>query len=256
MVTPPGPDRLDVPMLWLSGEDWTQVIGEEFRKDLRRFRSYKVHAVTDLLRAIRNKRHHYRELPQDLKSALGTIPDGYMEYVVSPIPFCEEAYCVGLSGTTSSAAPQSPCRLVSLCGWGGYITASAAHPLLACSSLFPVTFQVLSLPISAPAPAHPPAHRRQRGRQRASLSDLLYRLKRSGIFSFAASPGAFDSGDGGTLLDVLKGYLNFADCASATSINNGWPGKRDCAQVARLLVDEDSMVEEVVVVPLVCYKCI
>jgi serine/threonine protein kinase len=64
----------------IGGEDWTQVTGEEFRKDLRRFRSYKVHAVTDLLRAIRNKRHHYRELPEDLKAVLGTIPDGYMEY--------------------------------------------------------------------------------------------------------------------------------------------------------------------------------
>lgn len=34
----------------------------------------------DLLRAIRNKRHHYGELPAELKAVLGSVPDGYMQY--------------------------------------------------------------------------------------------------------------------------------------------------------------------------------
>ena len=48
--------------------------------DLYKYRKYKSDSVRDLLRAMRNKRHHYRELPEDLKTTLGDIPDGYMNY--------------------------------------------------------------------------------------------------------------------------------------------------------------------------------
>lgn len=36
----------------------------------------------DLLRAIRNKKHHYRELPENLKQCLGAVPEGYLSYVI------------------------------------------------------------------------------------------------------------------------------------------------------------------------------
>lgn len=42
--------------------------------------------VSDLMRAIRNKRHHYREMPEELKAVLGSIPDGYMEYFHKRFP--------------------------------------------------------------------------------------------------------------------------------------------------------------------------
>lgn len=58
----------------------------EIESDLYRYRKYRADSVRDLLRAMRNKRHHYRELPEDLKATLGDIPDGYMRYFSSRFP--------------------------------------------------------------------------------------------------------------------------------------------------------------------------
>ena len=54
--------------------------------DLRKHRTYKSHSVRDLLRAMRNKKHHYRELPEDVRNALGHIPDQYLHYWTSRFP--------------------------------------------------------------------------------------------------------------------------------------------------------------------------
>jgi hypothetical protein len=37
-------------------------------------------SVRDLLRVIRNKKHHYQELDPALKAVLGPLPDGYCQY--------------------------------------------------------------------------------------------------------------------------------------------------------------------------------
>lgn len=58
----------------------------EIENDLYKYRKYKADSVRDLLRAMRNKRHHYRELPEDLKATLGNIPDGYMNYFSTRFP--------------------------------------------------------------------------------------------------------------------------------------------------------------------------
>eukprot|EP00041_Stephanoeca_diplocostata_P003191 m.32506 g.32506 ORF g.32506 m.32506 type:complete len:1004 (+) comp14132_c0_seq2:353-3364(+) len=70
----------------LGGTDWTLVVGDDLRSELRRFRSYDVNKVSTLLRAIRNKRHHYHEIPQEVKASLGSIPDGYMAYFRDRFP--------------------------------------------------------------------------------------------------------------------------------------------------------------------------
>lgn len=58
----------------------------DLEQDLYKYRKYKTTSVRDLLRAMRNKRHHYRELPEDLRATLGDIPDGYMNYFTSRFP--------------------------------------------------------------------------------------------------------------------------------------------------------------------------
>jgi hypothetical protein len=68
------------------GENWTLCMSAELIADLRRFRSYKTHSLVDLLRAIRNKRHHYMELPSALKASLGDLPDGFSDYFHSRYP--------------------------------------------------------------------------------------------------------------------------------------------------------------------------
>ena len=51
----------------------------------RRFR-FSIAAVRDLLRAMRNKKNHYRELPADVQSSLGSIPDEFVAYFTSRFP--------------------------------------------------------------------------------------------------------------------------------------------------------------------------
>ncbi|KAK3753794.1 hypothetical protein QZH41_018451 [Actinostola sp. cb2023] len=66
--------------------DWKVHIGAELQEDLRRFRTYKGTHVRDLLRAMRNKKHHYRELPEHVRRSLGSIPDGYLQYFTNRFP--------------------------------------------------------------------------------------------------------------------------------------------------------------------------
>uniref|UniRef100_A0AC34QNQ1 Endoribonuclease n=1 Tax=Panagrolaimus sp. JU765 TaxID=591449 RepID=A0AC34QNQ1_9BILA len=66
--------------------NWHAEICNPLREDLRKFRSYRTHSIRDLLRALRNKKHHYRELPPDVKQSLGDIPNGYVYYWTSRFP--------------------------------------------------------------------------------------------------------------------------------------------------------------------------
>ncbi|KAL4240931.1 Serine/threonine-protein kinase/endoribonuclease IRE1 [Mactra antiquata] len=66
--------------------DWRKHISMELQNDLRKFRTYKGQNVRDLLRAMRNKKHHYRELPEEVKNSLGSVPDQFVTYFTSRFP--------------------------------------------------------------------------------------------------------------------------------------------------------------------------
>ncbi|XP_041077128.1 serine/threonine-protein kinase/endoribonuclease IRE1-like isoform X1 [Polyodon spathula] len=66
--------------------DWREHITVPLQTDLRKFRSYKGGSVRDLLRAMRNKKHHYRELPVEVQETLGSIPDHFVCYFTSRFP--------------------------------------------------------------------------------------------------------------------------------------------------------------------------
>ncbi|XP_037670210.1 serine/threonine-protein kinase/endoribonuclease IRE2 isoform X1 [Choloepus didactylus] len=66
--------------------NWHRHISVPLQTDLRRFRSYKGTSVRDLLRAMRNKKHHYRELPVEAQQALGQVPDGFVQYFTNRFP--------------------------------------------------------------------------------------------------------------------------------------------------------------------------
>ncbi|CAG2162652.1 unnamed protein product, partial [Oppiella nova] len=66
--------------------DWRRHISIELQTDLKKFRSYRGSSVRDLLRAMRNKRHHYRELPPELQQSLGAIPKQFVEYFTTRFP--------------------------------------------------------------------------------------------------------------------------------------------------------------------------
>lgn len=78
--------RLESGGLHVTKSDWMRYITEDLRQDLRKFRTYKCYNVRDLLRAIRNKHHHYAELGPDLQKSLGQVPDEYLQYFTSRFP--------------------------------------------------------------------------------------------------------------------------------------------------------------------------
>ncbi|MFH4979412.1 hypothetical protein AB6A40_006121 [Gnathostoma spinigerum] len=78
--------RLEKNNRGVVANNWRQVICPALAEDLRKFRTYKGTSVRDLLRAMRNKKHHYRELPENVRSSLGCVPDEFVTYFTSRFP--------------------------------------------------------------------------------------------------------------------------------------------------------------------------
>ncbi|VIO94647.1 PQQ enzyme repeat family protein [Brugia malayi] len=68
------------------GFNWRQAICPVLAVDLRKFRTYKGNKVRDLLRAMRNKKHHYQELPTEVQQSLGQVPDQFVTYFTDRFP--------------------------------------------------------------------------------------------------------------------------------------------------------------------------
>ncbi|KAK9500618.1 hypothetical protein O3M35_001853 [Rhynocoris fuscipes] len=66
--------------------DWRKLIDPEVVEDLGKYRSYRGDSVRDLLRALRNKRHHYRELSPKAQELLGSSAESYIDYWLSRFP--------------------------------------------------------------------------------------------------------------------------------------------------------------------------
>ncbi|GFP92962.1 serine/threonine-protein kinase/endoribonuclease ire1a [Phtheirospermum japonicum] len=68
------------------GGKWDEKLENTFLTDISRYRRYKFDCVRDLLRVIRNKLNHYRELPKEIQTLLGTVPDGFDSYFSTRFP--------------------------------------------------------------------------------------------------------------------------------------------------------------------------
>jgi serine/threonine protein kinase len=69
----------------LGRAGWRDAVPSELLKDAKQFRAYKS-GTRDLLRFIRNKAHHFRELPPELQTRIGSVPDGYMAFFLDLFP--------------------------------------------------------------------------------------------------------------------------------------------------------------------------
>ncbi|KAJ7747930.1 hypothetical protein DFH07DRAFT_830611 [Mycena maculata] len=68
------------------GNDWHSRLDRLFIENLGKFRKYDGRSVQDLLRALRNKKHHYQDLPDNVKRHLGPMPEGYLAYFTRRFP--------------------------------------------------------------------------------------------------------------------------------------------------------------------------
>lgn len=70
----------------LGGGKWNEKMEPAFITDIGRHRRYKFDGIRDLLRVIRNKLNHYRELPKEIQELVGPVPEGYDNYFASRFP--------------------------------------------------------------------------------------------------------------------------------------------------------------------------
>ncbi|CAI4939927.1 BBT_HP_G0014210.mRNA.1.CDS.1 [Saccharomyces cerevisiae] len=66
--------------------DWTVKFDKTFMDNLERYRKYHSSKLMDLLRALRNKYHHFMDLPEDIAELMGPVPDGFYDYFTKRFP--------------------------------------------------------------------------------------------------------------------------------------------------------------------------
>ncbi|KAK4430372.1 Serine/threonine-protein kinase/endoribonuclease IRE1a [Sesamum alatum] len=68
------------------GAKWNEKMEPSFLNNIGRYRRYKFDSVRDLLRVMRNKLNHYRELPAEIQKTIGPVPEGFDRYFRSRFP--------------------------------------------------------------------------------------------------------------------------------------------------------------------------
>jgi len=67
-------------------EGWFCKFDDDFMDNLGKYRKYKDDKLLDLLRAMRNKHHHFRDMPESLALKMGPLPDGFYFYFAKKFP--------------------------------------------------------------------------------------------------------------------------------------------------------------------------
>ncbi|KAL2916326.1 bifunctional endoribonuclease/protein kinase ire1 [Polyrhizophydium stewartii] len=70
----------------VTGGDWCRRIDRSILDDLGKYRKYDGASVQDLLRALRNKKHHYQDLSASARKGLGPMPSGFLMYFETRFP--------------------------------------------------------------------------------------------------------------------------------------------------------------------------
>lgn len=60
--------------------DFLRLLPKDFKDNLGKQRKYTGSKMLDLLRALRNKRNHYNDMPAHLKAHIGGLPEGYLNF--------------------------------------------------------------------------------------------------------------------------------------------------------------------------------
>lgn len=95
--------EIDCPLVIGSG--WGESLDQGLLEELGRFRKYDFRCIKDLLRVMRNKRHHFNELSMEMKNLMGTLPSGFVQYFESKFPYllmhCVKVVCRYVKPTES-----------------------------------------------------------------------------------------------------------------------------------------------------------
>lgn len=70
----------------VHGGDWLSKFDDLFNGSLLKYRKYSTEKVMDLLRALRNKYHHFNDMPPDLQVQMSPLPHGFYKYFNDKFP--------------------------------------------------------------------------------------------------------------------------------------------------------------------------
>ena len=73
---------------WAVGGDgqWWDKLDPQLSANLLKLRKYDTRSLRDLLRVLRNKHVHYRELPKEVQDSVGELPGGFLRYFETRYP--------------------------------------------------------------------------------------------------------------------------------------------------------------------------
>ncbi len=60
--------------------DFLKYLPKDFKDTLGKQRKYTGSKMLDLLRALRNKKNHYQDMPEAVKEHVGSLPVGYLQF--------------------------------------------------------------------------------------------------------------------------------------------------------------------------------
>lgn len=78
--------KLEDVSLKVCNLDWHSRMDEEFLNNLGKYRKYHTTKLMDLLRALRNKYHHFNDMPEHLQKQLSPLPHGFYNYFNTKFP--------------------------------------------------------------------------------------------------------------------------------------------------------------------------
>lgn len=67
-------------------KNWHSRFDDEFMSNLGKYRKYNTERLMDLLRALRNKYHHYNDMPPSLRDQMSPLPHGFYRYFNDKLP--------------------------------------------------------------------------------------------------------------------------------------------------------------------------
>lgn len=71
----------------VHNRDWHRRFSEGFMENLGKYRKYDRTKVMDLLRALRNKYHHFNDMPFNLQEEMMPLPGGFYDYFANKFPY-------------------------------------------------------------------------------------------------------------------------------------------------------------------------
>lgn len=102
------------------GSRWDKRLDAPVIDGIGKFRKYRYGSVCDCLRVLRNKRHHFLDLPRKARRLLGPLPDGFVRYFSSrfPLLLLHSYKSIGSFYASGAASDAKRRQAVDKCGAG------------------------------------------------------------------------------------------------------------------------------------------